>query len=219
MAWDTVAVALAPAHRLRYQAAPPFEVNMLKFERRQITTQVMEGVTPYVQAFAARYGGVPAGYWEDEYVLGFVPAIAGLFATVMTRGKIGEADRLAIVGDCMQGLSGGMGEQIMQQLNGLMLTQPKDFVKAAHAAGKVVAFSMGQCPADDPDLVQAQKTARQQRGGPALDAKTDFADTARALVHQVFYDVVNQRLMGNTDIPETDSSVPSAVDPGFSVKF
>src|SRR6185369_2603659 len=184
---------------------------MQRFERSQIAANVVPGVRSYIEAFAARYGTLPDGYWDDHYVLGFVPGIAGLFATVVAKGKLGDADRLAIVHEAIESISRGFGEHVMQQLKGLMLTQPEDFVKGAEAAAKVLAFSMRQLPANDPDLVQAQIDAHQQRGTSAPDAATEFNDTARALVHRLFYDVVNQRLMGNTDIPETDSTLPSSV--------
>ncbi|MEO8558395.1 MAG: hypothetical protein ABI439_04985 [Rhodospirillales bacterium] len=185
---------------------------MQRFERTQIAANVAQGVRPYVHAFEARYGTLPHGYWEDEYVLGFVPAIAGLFATALTSGKIGEADRNAVVQECIETISPGFGQPVMQQLQGLMLTKPDDFVKAAEAAAKVMAFSMGQCPANDPDLIEAQRAARQERGGPAPDPASEFNDTARALLHRLFYDVVNQRLMGNTQIPETDGPPSQTIE-------
>jgi hypothetical protein len=196
---------------------------MLRFERRQIAANVTEGVMPYVQAFEARYGALPTGYWEDDYVLGFVPALAGLFAKAVTRGQISEQDLTAVVQDCMENVSRGFGAPIMTRIQALMVTAPPDFVAGAAAAGKVLAFSMGQCPPDDPDLRQAQKMAREQHGGAAFpDATAEFAATARALVNLLFYDLIDKRLMGNTDIPPTDgSSETQSSDPSmpFVVRF
>jgi hypothetical protein len=190
---------------------------MLRFERRQITANVVQGVAPYVNAFEARYGALPTGYWEDEYVLGFVPALAGLFTGALTRNQISEADRLAVVEESLHELSRGFGPQIMQQVKRLTLTRPADFVAAAEAAAKVLAFSLGQVPADDPDLVQAKLNAQQQRGGVAAADKTvDFADTARALLELLFYDVVNKRLMADFNLPETDGAAAIDVDAEIS---
>ena len=177
---------------------------MQRFERRQISADITQGVRPYVQAFEARYGALPNGYWEDEYVLGFVPTLAGLFARGVTRGKISKADQRAVVQECLDAVSGGFGAGIMGYVDRLTLTAPPDFVAGTEAANKVMAFSTGKFPADDPDIMQAQATGRADP-----NVRTDqqqFTATATALVNLVFYDVVNQRLMGTTDIPETDSS-------------
>jgi len=207
--------------RASVRQSAPSEDAMLKFERRQIAANVQQGVAPYVNAFESRYGALPPGYWEDEYVLGFLPALTGLFATAITRNKISEADRLLVVEDCLNELSRGAGPAIMQQVKRLTLTQPEGFVKAAQAAGKLMAFTVGQCPSDDPDLIQAKLDAQQTRGGAAApDAASEFADTARALVNRLFYDVVNQRLMADFDVPETDSStidVEAEISPSGSV--
>jgi hypothetical protein len=196
---------------------------MLRFERRQIAANVTEGVMPYVQAFEARYGALPTGYWEDDYVLGFVPALAGLFAKAITRGQISDSDQKEVVQDCLESVSRGFGAPIMTRVHALMLTAPADFVAGAHAAGKVLAFSMGQCPPDDADLQQAQQTAAQQQGGAAFPTPAaEFAGTARALVNLLFYDVVDKRLMGDTSIPETNSAADTQpADPSLpvSVRF
>src|SRR3569832_1707904 len=114
---------------------------MQRFERRQIASNIIQGVRPYVQAFEARYGALPHGYWEDEYVLGFVPGIAGLFARAVTRGKISTADQRAVVQECLDTVSGGFGANIMAQVDALMVRVPADFVAGAQAANKVIAFS------------------------------------------------------------------------------
>ncbi len=181
---------------------------MLKFERHRLAAQVAPGVQPYVEAFAQRYGALPTGYWEDEYVLGFVPAMAGLIVKALTRGQIGERDALAVVRECLDNITGGHGGDILGRVERLALTQSPEFVSGARAAGKVIGFSAGQLPADDADLQRARKAAGIAPAAPHRTPEL-FAATATALVNLLFYDPVNQRLMAGTALPETDSTAGS----------
>lgn len=183
---------------------------MLKFERRQIAANIAEGVRPYVMAFVRRYGALPDRFWQDEYVLGFIPALTGLFARAVTGDKLNEIDALAIVRECLNDISGDFGATIMSQVDGLTLTQPQDFVAGARAAGKVMAFSTGQLPAADSDLKRACETAGVSPA--AARARENFSAVATALVTLLFYEVVDRRLMAGVELPETGGDDNGALD-------
>lgn len=194
---------------------------MLKFERRQIAADIAGGIRPYVQAFTAGYGALPEGYWEDEYVLGFLPALTGLFARAMTRDKLAERDALSIVREALDAISNGFGGQIMAQVDRLTLTQPQDFVAGARAASKIMALSTGQIGIEDSDLQAACQVAGVNPAEVKARAPAAFSAAANAMVQALFYDIVKNRLIGDIDLPPADETleVETEADGSVRVRF
>lgn len=110
--------------------------------RRKVTDQTIAMVRQPYAAFQSAYG-VPPGFWQDEFVLGFFGVMIGLISGAIGQGRLSQADKGHLVADTFGALSNMNGAAITRRFNELVLQQPQqpDF-KRGGDYGEIVTLAM-----------------------------------------------------------------------------
>src|SRR5262245_47139561 len=101
--------------------------------------------------------GVPAGYWRDPYVLGFIQMTVLMFAKMATRGKIDSADLGYVLMDVLTAVSSMNGDVIAQDAADLALNKHPDFVRGNEDAMSIILFTYRGNAPGDPLVVEATR--------------------------------------------------------------
>ncbi len=164
-------------------------------KRRRAQEAALEAVQPFVTAIAST-GGIPTGFWEDPFVLGFFNGCISAFAKLATQGKIAGVDLGLVLMSVYDSVTGGNGRETGLRAHTFIEKQEPDFIRGLDNAIKLVAFTYGLADlSDDPDVIEATKVHE------AVDASlsgitgpiSETSAVAGALSHILFYDVVQER--------------------------
>jgi hypothetical protein len=166
------------------------------FAKSRARKAVVEALTPTVR-IVERTGGLPTGFWEDAYVLGFMFGSAGALAKYVTRGSLkGEALGLVIL-QALTEISGSPAEVIGPRLSAHIRGATPDFTEGARNAEKIVSAAFGaNLESNDPDIVRARERANATRqidaalSGPVSEA----ARISGTLQEMLFHERVRSRL-------------------------
>lgn len=134
--------------------------------------------------------GVPTGFWQDSYVLGFMMGQINAFMSVFGGEGLSVADKGRVVVDCLGSLSGMKGKSISEQSMVYASTQDPDFMRA-NQNGMFIAMVQSERLPDGADNPVVAATRSQ------LDAAgegTTMADVARYLTQQHWVGEVKARL-------------------------
>lgn len=168
------------------------------FKRSRATKAATDAVRPFIRCIEG-IGGIPPGFWDDPYVLGFLTAYIRQFAKLSTRGKIGGDDLGMVYGDVFEAISGQSWEPIARRSLELQNSGNADYAKGFDNALKVFSVCFGQKHYDDdPDVIKARELSN-QLGDFGLRSTTGgpMNETARVggtLQDILFYRVVFERL-------------------------
>ncbi len=154
------------------------------------------GVRAYIDAFA-RAGGLPRGFWEDAFVLGFLTLSVQTFSRMATSFRLADRDLGLVTSAVFDQLSGGDGTRILRRIQALGAAGNPDFREGARNADKIlcVAHGMSRCD-DDPDVVRARAAAHLYPA-PLVElpgARLGGAPHVSALIRALFFDIVERRL-------------------------
>ena len=164
---------------------------MFGHKRRKAAKAAVEAIQPIVGTFQHHYG-LPAGFWQDPYVVGFIGFMIGHHAKTATHGKItGEEYGLAI-GDAFSELSNLNGAKIMERYENFALADPKipDFERGADNSATICYYVMGilKNEAENEHVLAAKKMAEREGSGP-----TDRQRIASYMLFKLFNKEVQNR--------------------------
>lgn len=141
-------------------------------------------------------GGVPEGFWEDAYVLGFLNGCIGIMAKMATRGKIDGGDLGQVMIGVFDAISGGQGSEIATRVIPLQESEDTEFLRGVTSAAKTISVAYGFPDYDtDPDVVAARRLAKSMSSVSSIFAgPSEAAQVAGALHKMLFFNVVRDRL-------------------------
>lgn len=92
--------------------------------RKKITSQTIEMVRqPY--AIFQHAHGIPPGFWQDEFVLGFFGMMIGLASQALSQGRLSQTDKGYLLQDTFSALSNMNGAEITRRFKELIYQQPQ----------------------------------------------------------------------------------------------
>lgn len=92
--------------------------------RKQVTQQTIQMVRQPFAIFQNAYG-VPLGFWNDEFVLGFFGVMIGLVSKVAGQGRLNQTDNGLLLQDTFAALSNMNGVAITRRFSELALQSPQ----------------------------------------------------------------------------------------------
>ena len=165
-------------------------------KKRKTTNEVTQALQPLIHTLESTTG-LPRGFWEDAYVLGFMTgSIAATLAMFASRDKLGD-DLGNVFTAVFDGLAGGGGKDIMKRARLFDDEQNRDFLRGTRNAHKVISVTFG-LPGyeDDPDVIRAREMSAALE--PMMSFTFGHTPEASAvggtLQKKLFLDVVRQRL-------------------------
>lgn len=134
--------------------------------------------------------GVPNGFWNDSYVLGFLMGQINAFMSVFGGDGLSIADKGRVVVDCLGDLSGMKGKGISEQSMVFASTEDPDFMRA-NQNGMFIAMVQAEAL---PDAANNPVIAATRTHLDAAGEGTSMADIAGFLKQQHWVGEVKSRL-------------------------
>ena len=135
--------------------------------RKKITKQIIDMVRQPYAVFQSNYG-IPPGFWQDEFVLGFFGVMVGVLSKLLGENRLSQADRGYILQDTFSNLSNMNGAAIANQFSDLAHENPqnKDFVRGADSGEIVTLMFLGKVSDTGRDIVERAKKEAEEQGTP-----------------------------------------------------
>ncbi len=166
--------------------------------RRRVTGTTTEAALPLVRIVEMTHG-LPPGFWDDPYVLGFLHGVIGIFTRMAGGRDFSSEDKGRVLIDTFSNISGQDGMTITRKVLALTQAKDPDYVAAVHNADKLLSITYG-IPGyeNDPDVLEASKNAE---GLAAISADLGIVSSSDspnaaitgALQMRLYYDVVVKR--------------------------
>ena len=123
---------------------------MLGFgSKRRRAIQGAIGVLRVIIGPVQHFYGLPAGFWKDPYILGFLYSSAGLLAKLATNGKITGPEFGFALRDIFSVLSNQNGSVIVQEATDMALRGDPDFSRGADDAVAVHLYTYKKLKDED----------------------------------------------------------------------
>ncbi|KZL01483.1 MULTISPECIES: hypothetical protein [unclassified Pseudovibrio] len=135
--------------------------------RKKMTRQTIEMVKqPY--AIFQHHHGIPAGFWQDEFVVGFFGSMVSMVAMILAKGKLSRTDRGYVLQDSFSALSNMNGMAIAQRFTELSMQKPMSAsFKQGVDNGAIISFAMfGTTAPEDQMLIDAAEQEAARLGLP-----------------------------------------------------
>lgn len=115
---------------------------MFGFTRRKVTEHTVASIRPLIGIFQ-HFNGLPQGFWQNEFVIGFVGFMINFHADVTSGKKLSHEDKGQLLCDVFTALSNINGHEIARQFIRLTVLDPKspEFEEGADKAA-IYAFAM-----------------------------------------------------------------------------
>lgn len=113
--------------------------------RRRATTHATECVRSLVATYQHQHG-LPAGFWFDPYVIGFMGFMIAFHASFTSGEKLSEDDKGHVLHDVFSALSNMEGKALVDEYKRLAFAAPKDeaFEMGADHAAAIAFTSLGK---------------------------------------------------------------------------
>jgi hypothetical protein len=136
-------------------------------------------------------GGLPTGFWQDPYVVGWFNGMIGSFIKIIGKGKFGPADVGTIVDGVLEDLAGRVtAERVARDIVLLREGQDPDFRDGTRNAEMLIAVTFGSRDFDDhADVIMACSSTEQASGARRSQA-VRHAEMCVKLQELLFYDRV-----------------------------
>ncbi len=135
------------------------------------------------------YYGLPAGFWVDDFILGFFGFLIGFHATIATNGRLSVYDKGLVIIAAFTDLSHMNGSALAKRFTALGLADDGGFKQGADNAALIAFYTSGLLKAEEENehVVQAMDMARRAGDGG------DRATIAAFLTQQLFFEEVMRR--------------------------
>jgi hypothetical protein len=150
--------------------------------RKKVTQQTIEMVRQPYAIFQHIYG-VPAGFWQDEFVLGFFGVMIGLVSQTLSQDRLSQTDKGYLLQDTFGALSNMNGAAITRRFTELAFQQPQDTAfELGGDNGQIVTLAMfGKGTPKGREAIEEAKKAAAAQGSPG-----DVAAVAAILARKLF---------------------------------
>lgn len=92
--------------------------------RKKVTDQTIQMVRQPYALFQNTYG-IPQGFWQDEFVLGFFGVKIGLVSQALGQGRLSTTDKGRVLQDTFTALSNMNGEAIARRFGDFAREEPQ----------------------------------------------------------------------------------------------
>ena len=98
--------------------------------KRKVTKHTEDAIRPILASYQYS-NGIPAGFWQDEFVLGFIGFMISFHVNITSGYKLSTADKGFLLFDVFTTLSNMNGKLIAKNYTDLAMEDPKneDFEK------------------------------------------------------------------------------------------
>lgn len=143
------------------------EVNLFGGFRKKVTQQTIEMVRQPYAIFQHNYG-VPSGFWQDEFVLGFFGMMIALASQTISNGRLSQADKGHLLQDAFGALSNMNGAAITRRFTELIYEKPQnDAFKLGGDNAEIVTLAIfGKVTPTGRDAVEEAKREAAAQGAP-----------------------------------------------------
>lgn len=165
--------------------------NMFGRNRRLATEHTIAAVRPLIAVFQY-HNGLPAGFWQDEFVIGFVGFMISFHANYTSGRKLSQEDKGFLLCDVFTALSNMNGQAIGQEYTRLAMLTDKspDFEKGADNAAICAFASIGKMSEQGRVYYDRAKTIASAQGSP-----NDLGVVAAVLSQMLFFAPLRERFM------------------------
>jgi hypothetical protein len=135
--------------------------------------------------------GVPAGMWDDRYILGFAYLTIGGWAKFTTRGKIGNDIPYVLI-DVFAAITNMSGVTLLIRANKLLETEDPEFNRGQDNSATLFLYANNQPKSDEnnPIVQSAMRSAKALAAQPSQSQITNF------ITQQVWVDEVRRVAAG-----------------------
>lgn len=161
---------------------------MFGFARKRATRHAVEALRPLI-GIAQHFHGIPAGFWQDQFVLGYIGFMAGFHAK-SSGIKLSHEDMGLMLFDVFEALSNQNGRAIGQKYIDLCLINPSPpaFKKGLDNAAICAFVSVGKVPDFGQEAYEAARSIAK-----AQNAENDLTAVVGALVHKLWFAELRER--------------------------
>lgn len=134
--------------------------------RRKAVAQTVENLKPFIGSYQHGYG-IPVGFWQSPYVIGFVGFLIGLNVNMASRGALSQQDKGQALLDVFSALSHENGAAIARRYTELVFAKEPEFELAADNAMVFGGYALGILKDEDshPTIVRIkEQTTTADRG-------------------------------------------------------
>ncbi len=180
---------------------------MLGSEKRKAADHATKALSPLI-AITKRYIGLPPGFWEDTFVLGFIGMMIDFHAVVTSGVRISQTDKVHFVFPIVfSALSKMDGEVISKKFFQLLAQEPRDpdFNKAVQSAIVCAAASQGKMPSENDPFYQSFVKAKELAS--AQGAPQDIGTIGGWLLQILFIGPFKQRISDEESTKEAEPGI------------
>jgi len=159
-------------------------------KKNQSLTEEISRATRSTMAMVENQHGVPSGFWQDSYVLGFLMGQINAFMSAFGGENLSITDKGRVVVDCFGELSGMKGKGISEQSMVYASSEDPDFMRA-NQNGMFIAMVQSERL---PDAANNPVIAATRTQLDAAGEGTSMADVAAHLAKQHWVGEVKARL-------------------------
>ena len=138
---------------------------MLGRFRKKVTKQIIEMARGPLAVFQSNCG-IPVGFWQDEFVLGFFGCMIGVLSELIGEGKLTQFDKGRLLQDTFTSLSNMNGVAIARHFSDLAHENPQreDFVRGGDSGEIVTLILLGKVSDTGRDIVERIKKEMEDSG-------------------------------------------------------
>jgi hypothetical protein len=111
---------------------------MFGSRRRKAVRAAVDNIRPIIGIIQYNYG-IPSGFWQDEYLLGFFGFLIGFHLQRAAGGVLSQTDKGQGLADAFTELSNINGAAIARHFTTLALAETEDFTRGSDNAA-LIAF-------------------------------------------------------------------------------
>lgn len=138
--------------------------------RRKAAKAALEATRPIMNLLQSYVGpGIPPGFWEDPYVLGYLTALSLHFSKLATRNKIKGVDRVYVVAETLAVLSNMDGVALMGRGTRFSEERNPEYLRGIQDAWVSFAYAYGVLEDEDTNPIVIASKAAAKADGQAGD--------------------------------------------------
>ena len=166
---------------------------MFGLKRKLAVQAVIDNVRPLIGTFQ-QYEGIPVGFWQDRYVIGFIGMLIVYHMNLASSGSLSNSnlsteDKGRVLIETFTTLSNINGLEITRNYREFLTARNPEFLRGSHNASVIMGYAANNLPNEDdhPGLMEAKKiAARMGKAG-------DRMQIGSLLMMELFYNEVHKR--------------------------
>lgn len=162
---------------------------MFGHSRKKATEHTVNAIRPLIATFQ-QFEGLPAYFWRDEFVLGFIGFMISFHGNITSGRKLSQADKGYLLCDVFTALSNMNGQAICRDVARLSTQthKSKDFERGADYAAICGFYSIGKMAETSLPWIEKAKEMAVAQGD-----ENDHSAILGSLIHLLFYQPLHER--------------------------